>query len=380
MPGTTGDQLRDLLRQQVQSASNEAVRSGGQVAVEQVEALERLARLVNLHQTVQPSPKHKRWPVVVVLGSMLLIVSLLLFVRVGETEIEFDLALSEVSFVLPTQQVLTEAVDLSTLSVSGLSEIQLPRARNRDAQTIRSSDGADSALRLSVVPEGKPPGSITLAPLILPTESHVWVRHIGLPHQYRLSVKGTNTEFRTDVNGPVQVGFSDGGTEQLDFVTPNAIFLQAGANEVDLDLTLLDPAQSMFSSQLSANDLSFFQIDEFRDLNKTIVRRVSTILSGTLYLAALNDQERKLRPGEMFHLEHAQGEFRTLRLQNDQIDVKFHGRVRGMSIGTGKNRRSLMPTWLEWLRARHGLSLLWGTALYLFGLIVGVLRWWGKPI
>jgi hypothetical protein len=35
-----------------------------------------------------------------------------------------------------------------------------------------------------------------------------------------------------------------------------------------------------------------------------------------------------------------------------------------------------MPTWLEWLRARHGLSLLWGTALYLFGLAVGVLRWW----
>jgi hypothetical protein len=36
-----------------------------------------------------------------------------------------------------------------------------------------------------------------------------------------------------------------------------------------------------------------------------------------------------------------------------------------------------MPTYLEWLRARHGLSLLWGTTLYLFGVIVGALRWWG---
>jgi hypothetical protein len=34
-----------------------------------------------------------------------------------------------------------------------------------------------------------------------------------------------------------------------------------------------------------------------------------------------------------------------------------------------------MPTWLDWLKARRGLYLLWGTAIYVFGLIAGVLRW-----
>ena len=78
--------------------------------------------------------------------------------------------------------------------------------------------------------------------------------------------------------------------------------------------------------------------------------------------------------------ERAQGEVRTLRLQEDHIELKFHGRVRGMTLGSGEGSRSYMPTWLEWLRERHSLSLLWGAALYLFGLVTIVLRWWGKPL
>ena len=50
-----------------------------------------------------------------------------------------------------------------------------------------------------------------------------------------------------------------------------------------------------------------------------------------------------------------------------------------MTSGSGDTRRSLMPTYLEWLQARHGLSLLWGTTLYVFGLVVAALRWWRTP-
>ena len=38
-----------------------------------------------------------------------------------------------------------------------------------------------------------------------------------------------------------------------------------------------------------------------------------------------------------------------------------------------------MPTLLDWLRQRQGLSLLWGTALYLFGIVTTFRRWWRKP-
>lgn len=159
MPQTLGDQLRDLLAQQVRAATDEAVRSGGQVPAEQVDALSRLARLVELYQTAQPPPARKRWPVVMALGITLVVVSLLLFARVRETEIEADLSLSEASFVLPTQQVLTDAMDLSTLGVSGLRDIELPRAADRITPTTPSSDAAESGLRLEVASDSKRHGS-----------------------------------------------------------------------------------------------------------------------------------------------------------------------------------------------------------------------------
>lgn len=379
MPQTPGDQLRDLLAKQVRTATDEAVRSDGQVPAAQVDALSRLARLVDLYQAAQPPPARKRWPVVVALGSTLVILSLLLFARVRETEIEADLSLSEVSFVLPTEQVLTEAIDLSALGVSGLRKIELPQAADRIAQTTPSSEGAQSGLRLEVASDGKRKGTITLPPLKLPAEAYVWVGHRGLPRQYRLSLKGTNIEIRADINGLVRAALSDGGSAQIDFLMPDAAVMQSGENEVDLDLILLDPDRNYFSSQLSARNLSFFHIDEFRDPNSTIVRRVSTILSGTLNFESLNGLERKIRPGEMIQLESSQLEIRTLRLRDDHIELKFHGRVRGMNVGSDENRRSLMPTWFEWLQARHSLSLLWGTAVYLFSLAIGALRWWRKP-
>lgn len=379
MSKNRGDELRDLLAQQVQAVTDQAVRSGGQVPADQLDALSRLARLVDLYQSAQPPPPRNRWPVVVALGITLLIVSCLLFAHVRETEIEADLSLSEVSFVLPTQQVLTEAMDLTIMGVSGVSEIELPQAAQPLAQETLSSDVRDKGIRLEVASDAKNHGAIALAPLALPAETSVWLRHSGQPRQYRLSLKGTNSEIRADINGLVKVALSGGSSAQLDFTTPDVAVMQSGENEVDLDLTLLDPA-SNFSSQLAASDLSFFHVDEFRDPNSTLVRRVSTILSGTLNFESLNGLERKIRPGEMIQFEKSQLEIRTLRLREDQIELKFHGRVSGLNVGSGNDRRSIMPTWLEWLRARHSLSLLWGTAIYLFSLAVGALQWWRKSL
>lgn len=370
---TVRGQLRDLLNRQAKAASEEAVRSGGQVPGEQIEALERLARLVELCDAAQPRTR-QRWPVIVALAGTLLIVSVLLFARVAETDIELDMTLSEVSFVLPTQQKLTEAMALSALGVSGLREMLIPRARDRGVQTLLSSEGAGSGLRLSVASDGKRQGSISLERLMPPAETRLWVRYSGLPREYRLSLQGAGMELRAPVNGPVEARFSGGGAQQLDFVTPQTVLLQSDANGVDLALTLPASPNNVFSPQLSTSNLSFLRIDE------AMVRHVSTILSGTLYFESLNSQERKLRPGEMIQFERALGEIRTLNLQEDHIDLKFHGRVRGLSVGSGDGQHSLMPTWLEWLKARHGLSLLWGTALYLFGIIVGALRWFGRNL
>jgi hypothetical protein len=50
-----------------------------------------------------------------------------------------------------------------------------------------------------------------------------------------------------------------------------------------------------------------------------------------------------------------------------------------MVTGSADNPQNLMPTWLEWLKAQHGLSLLWGSTFYLFGLALTVSRWFKGP-
>lgn len=379
-PENAEDKLRELLRRQTQGVTDEVVRADGQIPAEKLESLANLAKLVEIQKTSQPVVKRKRWPVVLALACTLLIVSVLFFARLRETEVELDLTVNELGFALSRQQVLADSMNLSTLGVSGLQEIQLPLATSPAEETLRESDGTMSSVRLSGATAGKRLGNISLATLAFPAETRVWVRQTGVPRQYRLSLKGTSLKLQADVNGPTQVAVAGRGIEQRDFATPRAVHMQSGADEVDLDLTFPETAKGDFSSQLPVRDLSLFHIDEFQNTDQTLVRQLSTVLSGTIYFSALNDQARQLRAGESIRFERSDGEFRIIRLQGDHIEVKFHGRVRGMTLGTEENQRSLMPTWFEWLRARHGLSLLWGSAIYVLGLIVGVLRWWGKPL
>ena len=109
-------------------------------------------------------------------------------------------------------------------------------------------------------------------------------------------------------------------------------------------------------------------------------RRVSTVLGGRLYFVSLGDQYRDLRRGEWLEFQAVKGEILALHLGNDDITMRFQGRVRGMSTGTGQHQRSLMPSLLAWLRARHGLAMLWATTGSVLSLVLIVFRWWGKPL
>ncbi len=372
-PGTTADQLRELLRRQVQAASDETIHSGGQVSADQVEALSRLTRLVEIHQVAQPARKRKRGPAALLFGSTLLIVSILLFARVRETEIELDLAVSEFSFVSPAQQTLAETMDLTALGVSGLREIQLP-----GSETPADAEDGDTGLRLSVIPAES--GSINLSTVTLAPGDHVWLRRTAPPYQCRLSLQGTPAELRADVLGAVQMESAGVGSQRLDFAAPQSVLLRSGTEDTDLDLSFVTPTGSTFLPQLSARALALYKVDEFLDPGRTVVRRLSTIEFGSLYFVSLGDKERKLRPGEMITFEESRGEIRTIRLTENHIGLKYHGRVRGLSTGVDESRRSLMPTWFEWLSARHSLSLLWGTAIFLYGLATAAMRWFGKEL
>jgi hypothetical protein len=373
-----GDRLRAMLQRRARAVGEQTAETG-EVSREQLDDLERLARLVAISDAAQRPRAARRWPLVAGLGFTLLIVSVLLFARTRETEIELDLDLSEASFVSSRLQILADAIGVTSLGVAGLREIQIPRARDRGAETLTAA-GAEPELgfRLSVG-EGARPGTVALAALSLPAGTRVWLRSADTPRQYRLSLRGPDLRLRAEVSGVVNVGTSGTATGPVDFGAPKAVLLQPGSSGVDIDVALLDGARAAFSPQLRAEAVSFFQIEQFADADRTLVRPLSTIRSGTLYLESLNGQERRLRPGQGLRFGSSVGEIRTLEVRDGRVGLRFHGRVRDMTSGAGDTRRSLMPTYLEWLQARHGLSLLWGTTLYVFGLAMAALRWWRTP-
>jgi hypothetical protein len=334
--------------------------------------LKRLAQITKFSDVAKPP--RKRWPVLALLGIILLTLSVLLFSRVSQTEIELDIETSGVGFVLSGQQVIIDVAELSVLGVSGLKAIHLPRSRGRAADDL--SD-AETAIRLTPGSVEKKYGTVTLAAMTLPADTRVRVSATESPQQHRLTLKGENLAFRATVNGPLRVGQVSAPVKQHYFESPKSIRLYAGSNEVDLDLAPSGSSALNLQAQLSINDLNFFHIDEYLDLERTVVRRVSTVLSGSVYFNELNDRKRLLRPGEMIQFDHSQGEIRSLLMHQGKISLKFHGLVRGMRTGSGDNSWSLMPTYLDWLHARHGLALLWGATLYIFGMVLGILRWWG---
>jgi hypothetical protein len=229
------DQLRNLLHHKARAVRGEAIETGGQVTAEALEGLGRLAHLVELCEAAEPPPLRNRLPMVAALGITLLIVSILLFARVSETEIELELTLSEVGFVLPKEQVLSHRIPLLSLGIAGLREIELPRAQDREAQTLGASDGIGNAIRLSIDLKDSRRSTLSLAPLILPKGTEVWLYRAEVPHKYRLSLKVPELVLRADVNGLIRVGWSEAAGERLEFSSPKSIVLKTDSGGVDLD-------------------------------------------------------------------------------------------------------------------------------------------------
>jgi hypothetical protein len=369
-------ELRQLLRDRSLAVAD-AIRSGAPIAPEEIEVLERLTRLVAADDAAPPARRRPAWPVALLLGATLLVVSTLLFARVRATEIEMELDASELTFTLARQDVLLRNVMVDNLAVSGLDRIALPLELERAFGN--GTDDPDLAISLQVVQPEQSDASITIGALAPPPATAVRLRLVDAG-EYRLSMHSPEFGLRVDVVGQVIVAVSGSGRQQVDLPVPEPITLIADSSGiVDLDITFRDLARQNIAVQVPVRELGFMRMDEFGARDVQLVRPLSTILSGTLYFESLNGVAHTVRPGERLRFAKAEGEIRSLRLHEDRLSILWAGRVSGMHTGSDDRPRNLMPTWLDWLRARHGLSLLWGTTLYLFGIFLGVWRWLRTP-
>jgi hypothetical protein len=361
----------------LRNIGDEASRNDGDVPPADIDALTRLDRLVEMRDK-RLATAAPRWRIAAILAGTIVLVSLLLFLRVHETEVEMQLSVSEVGFVLSQPQVLTDLANLAEVRLSGIRGIQFFDPALSEWATQAPLE-EQKGIRIAAIDRDNTLGTVTLNPLDLAGGVRVHVSESRVPTAGRIVLSGSHTAIRATLYGPVEIDLPGRGTRAPVLKIPSSLVVETQPGEVDLELAPTAGSVIEFSPQLSIKELALSRIDEFQSVDGTTAHAVSTILSGTIYLESLNGEPRALRPRELLQFDDVRGVIRTLKLEDGHVTVAFSGTVRGMRSGWGANPASLMPTWLAWLQARHALSLLWGTTLYLFGLIAAVLRWWKAP-
>jgi hypothetical protein len=374
--GREQDRLRGILRARTEALQTQAIDSKGEVSAEQLESLQRLSRLVEISDAARPKASRDRLSLIIIFLITFLVLSILLFGHRDSVEIELNAEVDQLSFVMPTQQLLSESLAVSTLGASGLKLIQLPRASGQDARTLAAQQSSGLDIMLDVIKDDLAPGEITFPDLVLPPRTHVWLEKTALPLQYRLTLDGNGLNLQANVTGTVQVSVAGSAPQRLIFLSPKPIVFEAEPVPVNFDLTMTSLPHTISAMPIAVEDLSLLRIEDRKGPGSEPVRLTSTILAGSIYFDELNGEELKLRPRQMIRLGQSEGNIQFLQMKNDRMAIQFHGRVHGMQTGSETTAKTLMPTWLEWLKARRALYLFWGTGIYLFGLVAGFLRWW----
>jgi hypothetical protein len=373
-PTPAGDLLRALVAEQASGLAADALTNGGQVPAERLDALARLSKLADLRDATTRRAE-RRWPIVLVAAGTVACVSVLLFARVKSTEVELDLQVSELSFIVPAAQVITDAMSVGTLGLEGLSAAELPAARPGPGRPQEAA-----LVRLVAEQDGARHGSVSLDPIAVPARTRVSLVQGQGVRRYRLGLRGGMPDLAASLQGPVRIVLPGEVNDVRDFPFPRRVGFTPDSQEVTLDFGGGDGTGALqpFRPPVPVESLSLFRIDQFQTAGGLLAPRVSTIRSGTVFFESVDGHARPLRPGEGLNLPRSRGEIRELRLDDSAVAVRFHGTVWDMSVGSAGGRRSLMPTLFEWLSARHGLSLLWGAAAYMIGLFTALAGWWRR--
>jgi hypothetical protein len=365
--------LRKSLQCNAKLAVETALRDGGDIPPERLETLRRLQTLIDIAEAVH-GPPARNWLPAIALITSLAVASVLLFIHIPGAEVNLDASVSGLSFVMESDGPLFPGMNVSDLRVSGPQTVELlnlsPPAHPRVA-----SSSIVSRIRLTVRNPAR--GSITLSSFPVPKTTQVRLEASDIPNRYRVTLQtppGASTGIHLSCLGEIGVIMSASTPGRYRFDFPEPITSQwAPGQEIAVDLSFPPGGEIVLNPQLPVSHLSFQHVEQ--NLNRSGARYVSTIASGALFIESLNGIKRSLRSGDALQFTSSTGEMRRLSLHGGTIHAQFQGKVQGMTSGVENTPVNLMPSLLEWLRARHGLYLMWGTTLYLFGLLGAGWRW-----
>ncbi len=152
------DSSSDRLRQQVAGRSAALLAAfeqnpEAQLPTDELESVERLARLLALRERAERAPsRRRRWPPLLILLLTLSLTSGLLFLRVPSTKIVLDAEVSELRFELASRSALNELVRLTSLRAAGFDSARWPHSLGSDTGIAVGRDRGEQAVVLRIVP------------------------------------------------------------------------------------------------------------------------------------------------------------------------------------------------------------------------------------
>lgn len=365
MAGGEQEKLRSLLRERTARAASAALANGGSVSQEEIDNLRKLADLCSALDSTASKPKASRWFPAVMFVAALVCASFLLFRRVAVTQVEIDVSAASAEFRLAQTRSLTDTAVVTSLRLTGVRKL----SANLCDSISGESTPRDFTLRGAI---GTNTGTITLQPIEAKKGVSVSISAEDSPSRWVIGFSGAPQTVKATFEGSLRV---DGEPCRIEAKFPRTLEAALDEKSSRVVLDFARTPHAFFPPLLPVDRLAFVRTDVL-ELGGTIERmQSSTLGGGSIFFEELEGKENKLRDGEWLDIGVRQGWLRTPRAAGPSLAWRYRGSVDTLRSGPPNARRDLKPSWLEYARAQHGIGLLWGTALSLFGLGGTLIRW-----
>lgn len=363
--------LRDIISEKAKSIRNKILKTE-KVGPGEYEEITRLDQVIKIYEGSKPK-RNGRLFTIVLLAIIVVAVTASLFIKKKSTQVQMNLITTRLEFCLEDEVMIADAILVQELGIGELSEIDFPRSMKLEDVNKGNSDNGSFAAKIYCHREGSQKGSITLINIHVPKKTRVLLSTSEVKNQYRLHLELPETErltLKASIQGSVALDHS-GESFDISSTSPKSLTLHSTTNQVDIDLEPFKNSLVTFLPVPCVNELSFCreEIINYKE-NRTVT--ISDLISGTLNLSALKDEEYKFHNKEILQFKKIYGKIRALQLSDDKIMLNFAGEAEG--ITTDMNQ-SLMPSWLEFVSTHHRMKLIWAAVIFLFTLGRAGLKW-----
>ncbi len=335
----------------------------------EVTALESLSNLKREHLGGE-APKRRNLVPLVLLIATAVVITCLVFIPLPLIQVEMDLVCSAVTFRTEGAVQLT---GLSSLKL--LQGVAFAPAQVEEPVNLRT-------LELTAPMELRPKdqGSLTLSSITIPARTVVSIEKTADEGTWRLQIGSPRAKIAATLAGSVEVSAPGSAPETINFGHGAKVALDAAPSTsmLEIHVTPGNAESFLVRRTIRLTEVSFEEvIEEPTPENVGVIRgRASSVLEGRIFNESLGGQQSSLRNREQVDVSVIDGQIRELRLDKAALHVNLSASAREVTIGNGGGSRSLRPSYLEWLAEYHTLQLAWGSAAWLFALVLGGVKWW----